>query len=127
MRAFHARRFATLTRVNNPHTLAQHLAGQNLVGGRFVKSTSSSTFEVRSPATGELIAHAAASGADDVNNAVAEAKKAYEVWMLVFFFLCVLSHSHYSRHGQRCQRVNEVPSLLNVAMRSVNTPMTSPN
>jgi acyl-CoA reductase-like NAD-dependent aldehyde dehydrogenase len=51
---------------------------QLLVGGRFVDAASGKTFEDLNPATGEVLAEVADAGAEDVQRAVAAAKKALE-------------------------------------------------
>ncbi len=53
----------------------------NLIGGKFVPSTTGRTFERRNPADQrDLVGIFAESGADDVNAAVAAAKAAYPAW-----------------------------------------------
>jgi 1-pyrroline dehydrogenase len=50
------------------------------IGGEFVDSSSGETMEVLNPATGEVIAEVPAGTADDVDRAVAAAKKAWAEW-----------------------------------------------
>jgi aldehyde dehydrogenase (NAD+) len=56
---------------------------KNYIGGKWVESRSGKTFERRNPATGELVGTFTSSNADDVNDAVAAAKKAFQSWRLV--------------------------------------------
>ena len=56
---------------------------QNYIGGEWVDAVSGETFESVSPATGEVLGVFPTSGAEDVERAVAAAKKAYEEWRLV--------------------------------------------
>lgn len=65
------------TSFSSPHELASYLSGKHFINGKFVATKE--TFEVRSPATGKLVAHAAAGNAADVNSAVHAAKQAYDV------------------------------------------------
>jgi 1-pyrroline dehydrogenase len=53
---------------------------QNFVGGRWVDSASGATTDVLNPATGETIAQAQASTAEDVDRAVEAASTAYAEW-----------------------------------------------
>ena len=50
------------------------------IGGEFVDSSSGETMEVLNPATGEVIAEVPRGTADDVERAVAAAKKAWDAW-----------------------------------------------
>ncbi len=56
---------------------------QNFIGGEWVDAASGDTFESTSPADGELIGVFPRSGAEDVDRAVAAAKKAFDDWRLV--------------------------------------------
>jgi alpha-ketoglutaric semialdehyde dehydrogenase len=56
---------------------------KNFIGGEWVDAVSGETFESTSPATGELIGVFPRSGGEDVDRAVAVARKAYEDWRLV--------------------------------------------
>jgi aldehyde dehydrogenase (NAD+) len=49
---------------------------QLFIGGEFVDSASGETFETRNPSTGEVIGRVALAGAEDVDRAVAAARKA---------------------------------------------------
>jgi aldehyde dehydrogenase (NAD+) len=49
-----------------------------LIDGRWVQAASGKTFESRNPATGELLATVAEGDAEDVNRAVAAARRAFE-------------------------------------------------
>src|SRR5260370_7263120 len=54
---------------------------QMFIGGRWVDSTGGEVQEVTNPATGEPIAHVPKGTAEDVDRAVAAARKAYdETW-----------------------------------------------
>lgn len=48
-----------------------------LIDGRWVAAASGKTFESRNPATGELLAHVAEGDREDINRAVAAARKAF--------------------------------------------------
>ncbi|HEV7771935.1 MAG TPA: aldehyde dehydrogenase family protein [Conexibacter sp.] len=50
----------------------------NLIDGEWVEALSGESFPVRNPATGEQVASAARSGAEDVDRAVAAARRAFE-------------------------------------------------
>jgi alpha-ketoglutaric semialdehyde dehydrogenase len=56
---------------------------QNYIGGEWVDSASGETFESTSPATGDSIGVFPKSNAEDVDQAVAAAKAAFEEWRLV--------------------------------------------
>ncbi|MGZ4380506.1 MAG: aldehyde dehydrogenase family protein [Gaiellaceae bacterium] len=56
---------------------------QNYIGGEWVDAVGGETFESLSPATGEVLGTFPASGAEDVDRAVAAAKAAYGDWRLV--------------------------------------------
>jgi len=56
---------------------------KNFIGGEWVDAASGETFESTSPADGETIGIFPKSGSDDVDRAVAAAKKAFEDWRLV--------------------------------------------
>ena len=60
---------------------ATKTAYKNLVGGEWVDSASGETMEVINPATGETIADVPKCSADDVDGAVAAAKKALPEWL----------------------------------------------
>ncbi|WVZ81601.1 hypothetical protein U9M48_028956 [Paspalum notatum var. saurae] len=49
-----------------------------LINGNFVDSASGKTFPTRDPRTGEVIAHVAEGDAEDINRAVAAARKAFD-------------------------------------------------
>jgi len=53
---------------------------QNFIDGEFVDPVGEETEEIVNPATGEAIAQAPLSGADDVERAVAAAKGAFDAW-----------------------------------------------
>jgi betaine-aldehyde dehydrogenase len=53
---------------------------QNFIGGEFVDPAEGQTEEVLNPATGEAIAEAPLSTADDVDRAVAAARQAFDGW-----------------------------------------------
>lgn len=52
----------------------------NFIAGKWIPARSGKTFESRNPATGHLIAQCADSNSDDMNDAVAAARKAFESW-----------------------------------------------
>ncbi len=52
----------------------------NWIGGQARPASSGETFETTNPATGEVLARLARSGAEDVNLAVEAAKRAFPVW-----------------------------------------------
>jgi malonate-semialdehyde dehydrogenase (acetylating) / methylmalonate-semialdehyde dehydrogenase len=52
----------------------------NFIGGQWVPSRSARTEAVYNPATGEIIAHVPLSGADEVDEAVQAARKAFPGW-----------------------------------------------
>ena len=56
---------------------------RNFIGGSWVAARSGATFETRNPATEEVIALVAQSGAEDVADAVSAAKAAFREWRLV--------------------------------------------
>src|SRR5216684_392577 len=60
---------------------ATKTAYKNLVGGEWVDAASGETMEVINPATGETIADVPKCSADDVDRAVAAAKKALPEWL----------------------------------------------
>src|ERR1700749_2117466 len=49
-----------------------------LIDGRFVSAASGKTFPVYNPATGEIVAHVPEAEEEDVNRAVAAARKAFD-------------------------------------------------
>ncbi|XVF50301.1 hypothetical protein PTKIN_Ptkin04bG0085500 [Pterospermum kingtungense] len=51
---------------------------QNLIDGKFVDAASGKTFPTYDPRTGEVIAHVAEGDAEDINRAVAAARKAFD-------------------------------------------------
>lgn len=51
---------------------------QNLINGQFVDAVSGKTFPTYDPRTGEVIAHVAEGDAEDINRAVAAARKAFD-------------------------------------------------
>ena len=53
---------------------------KNMIGGKFVKPAGGKMEDVVNPATGEVIARAPLSSAEDVDRAVAAARKAFETW-----------------------------------------------
>lgn len=53
---------------------------KNYIGGKWVASTSNQTESVYNPATGEVLAEVPISNADDLNQAIATAKEAFETW-----------------------------------------------
>jgi acyl-CoA reductase-like NAD-dependent aldehyde dehydrogenase len=69
--------------VLDPAALAAHLAGKHFIDGKLVPPAAGATFEVRSPATGVLVANAAAGDAADVDRAVVSAATAQIAWAKV--------------------------------------------
>ena len=69
--------------VLDPAVLAAHLAAKHFIDGKLVPAASGATFDVRSPATGALVAKAAAGDATDVDRAVVSAAKAQIAWAKV--------------------------------------------
>jgi aldehyde dehydrogenase (NAD+) len=55
---------------------------RNFIGGKWVESSTGQTFTRNNPATGELVGTFTSSGPDDVERAVAAAKKAFASWRL---------------------------------------------
>jgi acyl-CoA reductase-like NAD-dependent aldehyde dehydrogenase len=64
----------------DPHGLATALSGFHLIDGQLVPARSGRTFAVVNPATGREIAQAALGDGDDVERAVATAKRAQPAW-----------------------------------------------
>jgi acyl-CoA reductase-like NAD-dependent aldehyde dehydrogenase len=61
--------------------VAPFLKGQPkklFIGGRWADAADGKTFETRDPSTGEVLAHVAEAGAEDVDRAVSAARKSYE-------------------------------------------------
>ena len=52
----------------------------NFIGGKWIPAQSGRTFATRNPATGQVIAHCADSGVEDVRQAVAAARGAFKSW-----------------------------------------------
>jgi acyl-CoA reductase-like NAD-dependent aldehyde dehydrogenase len=69
--------------VLDPRVLAKHLAGKHFIDGKLVPGASGHTFDVNSPATGELVGKAAAGDAADVDRAVQSAAAAQIAWAKV--------------------------------------------
>ena len=69
----------------------------NFIGGKWVPALSGRTFETRNPATGQVIAQCADSGVEDVRQAVAAAREAFESWR----------HLPAPRRGELLYRVAE--------------------
>jgi betaine-aldehyde dehydrogenase len=53
---------------------------RNLINGESVDAASGETYDLVNPATGQVYANAAASGAEDVDRAMKAAEKAFETW-----------------------------------------------
>ncbi len=53
---------------------------QLLIDGKYVPASSGTTYDIPSPASGEMIGRAASASAEDVNRAVASSKKAFKTW-----------------------------------------------
>lgn len=69
-----------LTPNTDSHALARELSGLHLIDGRLVPSVSGKTFEVRHPATLEVVGTAAYGEAADVDAAVESAARAQKGW-----------------------------------------------
>lgn len=67
----------------DPQSLATQLSGKMLIDGAPVPAASGRTFEVVNPATGKVIAEAPYGEQEDVNAAVAAAKRAQPEWARV--------------------------------------------
>jgi acyl-CoA reductase-like NAD-dependent aldehyde dehydrogenase len=63
--------------------LARDLSGHHFIGGHFVPALSGRRFDVRNPATGELVAQAAEGDTADVDAAVSNAAVAQKLWARV--------------------------------------------
>jgi betaine-aldehyde dehydrogenase len=61
-------------------SIATKIKLQNYIDGEFVDSADGATEEVKNPANGEVIAEMPLSGEEDVNRAVAAAKRAFSEW-----------------------------------------------
>ncbi|XP_010913576.1 aldehyde dehydrogenase family 2 member B7, mitochondrial [Elaeis guineensis] len=73
------RRFSTAVAVEEPITPpVQVHHTQLLINGQFVDAASGKTFPTLDPRTGEVIAHVAEGDVEDVNHAVAAARKAFD-------------------------------------------------
>jgi aldehyde dehydrogenase (NAD+) len=66
----------TITKTRHPY--ASGGFKPMLINGEWVKSASGKTFESRNPATGDLLATVAEGDAEDINRAVAAARRAFE-------------------------------------------------
>ena len=69
------------TLLERPHTHSPFLSNrrkQMLIDGRWVDAVSGKTFESRNPASGELLADVAEGDAEDINRAVAAARRAFD-------------------------------------------------
>jgi aldehyde dehydrogenase (NAD+) len=60
------------------HPFADGSYKKMLIDGKWVEAASGKHFESRNPATGELLATVAEGDAEDINRAVAAARKAFE-------------------------------------------------
>src|ERR1051325_2835854 len=60
------------------HAFANGKFKPMLIGGEWVKAASGKTFESRNPATGDLLATVAEGDVEDINQAVAAARRAFE-------------------------------------------------
>jgi aldehyde dehydrogenase (NAD+) len=69
--------------VLDPHALAKQLGGFHLIDGELRRPASGGTFDVVNPATGVVVASAAAGDQADVDAAVAAAKRAQKEWAAV--------------------------------------------
>lgn len=76
-RSFHSQ--SPVPKELDPHRLAKHLQRKVLINGGLVE-VGGATFEVRSPATGELVGEAARGSEREVNEAVSAAHAAFSSW-----------------------------------------------
>src|SRR5947209_17077604 len=60
------------------HPYANGEVKRMLINGEWVRAASGKTFESRNPATGEVLATVAEGDAEDINRAVAAARRAFE-------------------------------------------------
>lgn len=65
---------------NGTHNGEEILVVNNYIHGKFLPPTTNQYLDVRSPATGKVIAKVALSGAADINVAVEKAKEAFKSW-----------------------------------------------
>src|SRR5829696_6661133 len=73
-------RLAPIPRAEGCPVSVSVIKHKNLVGGDWVDAASGETMEVLNPSTGEVIAEVPRSSTEDVERAVAAARKAYEEW-----------------------------------------------
>src|SRR5215471_2116859 len=66
----------TMERVRHPYANGE--VKRMLIGGEWVRSASGKTFESRNPATGDLLANVAEGDKEDIDRAVAAARRAFE-------------------------------------------------
>ena len=66
----------TITATRHPYANGEFK--RMLIGGEWVKAASGKTFESRNPATGDLLVTVAEGDAEDINRAVAAARRAFE-------------------------------------------------
>ena len=66
----------TITATRHPYANGE--LKRMLIGGEWVKAASGKTFESRNPATGDLLVTVAEGDAEDINRAVAAARRAFE-------------------------------------------------
>ncbi|XP_011044320.1 PREDICTED: aldehyde dehydrogenase family 2 member B4, mitochondrial-like [Populus euphratica] len=72
-------RFITATALEEPITPPVQISyTQHFINGKFVDAASGKTFPAYDPRTGEVIAHVAEGDTEDVNRAVAAARKAFD-------------------------------------------------
>jgi acyl-CoA reductase-like NAD-dependent aldehyde dehydrogenase len=84
----------------DPRALARELSGFHLIDGQLVPASAGKTFEVRSPATREVIGQAADGDAADVERAVRSAAAAQAAW-------AKLPARERGKRVQACARVLE--------------------
>lgn len=103
---------STVAMEPNPYKLAEYLSNKHMIGGKFV-THSGASFEVRSPATGKLIAHAGAGARAEVDAAVGAAQGAFEVC-----FFRVASSFWVTLTGVRAQAWAALPARQRGALIS---------
>jgi malonate-semialdehyde dehydrogenase (acetylating)/methylmalonate-semialdehyde dehydrogenase len=77
---------------------------KNFINGEFVESKAQQTFEIRNPATNEVISEVPLTPKDEFNHAVAVAKEAFSSWRNV----PLLSRQRYMFDYLRLLRDNQV-------------------
>jgi malonate-semialdehyde dehydrogenase (acetylating)/methylmalonate-semialdehyde dehydrogenase len=82
---------------------------KNFVNGEFIESKASQFFELRSPATNELISEVPLTTKDEFNQVVSQAKEAFKSWRNV----PLLSRQRFMFDYLRLLKDNQVNSVNN--------------